>query len=148
MCTNVRLSQACCNLTRLPQPRNFHMGSYVCTTSSDFLFADDAKLCKHNCSIFSCPTVTIFLYLELVQSAQLKCVKSQKISTSYQFNSTPLPQLSQHRDLGLLLSYDLSWSKHYQQISVKVYKYFGTFLKISNLYRLESYFTSCLSDPS
>ena len=56
-----------------------------------------------------------------------KCVNlcfNNKITTSYQLDSITLPQLSQHRNLGLLLSHNLSWSNHYQWISAKVYKYF------------------------
>ena len=59
-----------------------------------------------------------------------KCVHLSFNNTSYQINSTSLPQLSQHCDLGLLLSYDLSWSNHYQQISAKAYKYFGLLIRI------------------
>ena len=62
-----------------------------------------------------------------------KCVNlsfNNKIPTSYNINSTSLPQLSQHCDLGLLLSYDLSWSNHYQRISAKAYKYFGLLRRV------------------
>ena len=51
-----------------------------------------------------------------------KCVNlsfNNKIPTCYQINSTTLPQISQHRNLGLLLSHNLSWSNHYQWICIK-----------------------------
>ena len=57
-------------------------------------------------------------------------VSALVFSTSYQIDSTTLPQLLQHHDLGLLLSHNLSWSNHYQWISAKAYKYFGLLRRV------------------
>ena len=110
------------------------------TSSNILLFADDAKLFKH---IIQFPHIHEFqndldLLYDWSVSNELnfnisKCVNlsfNNKIPTSYNINSTSLPQLSQHCDLGLLLSYDLSWSNHYQRISAKAYKYFGLLRRI------------------
>ena len=110
------------------------------TSSNILLFADDAKLFRH---IIQFPHIHEFqndldLLYDWSVSNELnfnisKCVNlsfNNKIPTSYNINSTSLPQLSQHCDLGLLLSYDLSWSNHYQRISAKAYKYFGLLRRI------------------
>ena len=103
------------------------------TSSNIFLFADDAKLFKH---IIHLSDVKEFQNdIDLLHDWSVsnglnfnisKCVNlsfNDKIPTSYQIDSTTLPQLLQHRDLGLLLSHNLSWSNHYQWISAKIYKY-------------------------
>ena len=48
-----------------------------------------------------------------------------KSPTLYSIDSTVLPQLHSHRDLGLMLSDDLSWKNHYVHITSKAYKYLG-----------------------
>ena len=39
--------------------------------------------------------------------------------TLYSIDLTVLPQLHSHRDLGLMLSDDLSWKNHYAHITSK-----------------------------
>ena len=85
------------------------------TSSNILLFADDAKLFKH---IIHLSHIQEFQNdLDLIYDWSIsnelnfnisKCVHLSFNNTSYQINSTSLPQLSQHCDLGLLLSYDLS----------------------------------------
>jgi len=40
-------------------------------------------------------------------------------------DNTPIPQVESHKDLGLILSEDLSWSRHYKFIIARAYKILG-----------------------
>ena len=40
-------------------------------------------------------------------------------------NGVPIPSCSQHKDLGIILSHDLSWSHHYHYILSKAYSKLG-----------------------
>jgi len=44
----------------------------------------------------------------------------------------PLPHPNFHCDLGLQLSSDMSWSKHYEPITAKAYKYLGMLGRVFN----------------
>ena len=48
-----------------------------------------------------------------------------KISTSYTMFDTSISHIDCHKDLGLVLSEDLSWSKHYNFITARAYKVLG-----------------------
>ena len=54
-------------------------------------------------------------------------------SSSVSVNGTLLPLLQSHRDLGLFLSDDLSWSNHYDHINSKAYKYLGLLRHVFNI---------------
>ena len=46
-------------------------------------------------------------------------------NTTYIMSDTPIPYLDSHKDLGLILSEDLSWDKHYKFIIAHAYKLLG-----------------------
>ena len=52
--------------------------------------------------------------------------------TTYSIDNRQLPQLPLHRDLGLQISSDMSWSKHYDSITAKAYKYLGLLRRVFN----------------
>ena len=57
-----------------------------------------------------------------------KCVSlsiNQKFNTTYTIDLQPLPQLDSHRNLGVLLSTDLTLCTHLDHISSKAYKILG-----------------------
>ena len=61
-----------------------------------------------------------------------KCIHlsfNSKLATTYFINSSSLPQ---PHSLGLQPSLDLSWSKHYEYITSKTYKYLGLFRCVFN----------------
>ena len=67
--------------------------------------------------------------------------------TSYLVGRDTLLQLHSHRDLGILLSNDLTWSNHYEHIISKAYKYLGLLRRIfgncQSIRAKNSLFNSC-----
>jgi len=45
-----------------------------------------------------------------------------KLDTTYTMSDTCIPRTDSHKDLGLILSEDLSWDKHYKIITAHAYK--------------------------
>ena len=100
-----------------------------------FLFADDAKLSKN----IVVPTDQLCLREDLNQLFSWginndlrvsipKCNHlsfNSKFTTTYSIDGCPLPHPNLHRDLGLQLPSDISWSKHYESITAKAYKHLG-----------------------
>ena len=48
-----------------------------------------------------------------------------KVVTSYTMFDSPIPHSDFHKDLGIILSDDLSWNKHYSLITARAYKVLG-----------------------
>jgi len=102
--------------------------------SKPFLFADDAKLLKiiklsdhsllqQDLDQFHTWTIHNDLLCSINKCIQLSF--NLKTPTLYSIDSTVLPQLRSHHDLGLMLCDDLSWKNHYVHITSKAYKYLG-----------------------
>ena len=102
------------------------------SSSQPFLFADDTKLLK---TIFQ-PSDILLLQKDLdsfnnwsivneLYFGIPKCVFlsfNSKLSSSYHIDSNALSHPSEHRDLGIQMSSDLSWSSHYNMICSKAYR--------------------------
>ena len=48
-----------------------------------------------------------------------------KFNTIYNMSDTCIPCMDSHKDLGIILSEDLSWGKHYKSITTRAYKVLG-----------------------
>ena len=48
-----------------------------------------------------------------------------KLDTIYTISDTCIPRSDSHKDLGIILSVDLSWDKHYKTITSRAYKLLG-----------------------
>ena len=48
-----------------------------------------------------------------------------KLDTTYTISDTCIPRSNSHKDLGITLSVDLSWDKHYKTITARAYKVLG-----------------------
>ena len=48
-----------------------------------------------------------------------------KLDTTYTISDTRIPHSDSHKDLGLILSEDLRWDKHYKAITARAYKVLG-----------------------
>ena len=53
---------------------------------------------------------------------------NSKFSTSYHVNNIPITHSNTHRDLGLIISSNLSWKEHYSSITSKAYRSLGLYL--------------------
>ena len=98
-------------------------------------FADDTKYFKHitdysdqtglqdDIDALTAWSITSNLKFNLNKSVHLsfKC----KIATSYTMFDNTILHTDSHKDLGLVLSEDLSWNKHYTFIIARAYKILG-----------------------
>ena len=48
-----------------------------------------------------------------------------KLDTTYSMSNSIIPHADSHKDIGLILSEDLSWDKHYKDITARAYKTLG-----------------------
>ena len=46
-------------------------------------------------------------------------------TTTYTVNGNPIKQLLQHKDLGVIFSYNFNWTDHYKTITTKAYQILG-----------------------
>ena len=53
------------------------------------------------------------------------CLCNSLPHADYSMNGVPIPSCGQHKDLGIILSHDLSWSHHYHYILCKAYSKLG-----------------------
>ena len=71
-----------------------------------------------------------------------------KFSISYHVNSTHITSSNTHRDLGIILSSNLSWKEHYTSILSKAYQTLGllrrTFSSNLNIHAKKSLYTSLI----
>ena len=64
-------------------------------------------------------------HLKFNLNKSVHLVFKSKIPTSYTMFDTSISHTDSHKDLGLVLSEDLSWSKHYNFITARAYKVLG-----------------------
>ena len=120
-------------------------------SSSDLLlFADDAKCAHHISCLSDCLSLQFDLdHLTLWSEAwnlhfnKEKCVilrisrKQSPTLFNYHISGDPLVTVSTHKDLGILLSSNLSWSSHYDLLLKRAYR-------ILNLIRRTFYNVNCV----
>ena len=103
---------------------------------SDLLkFADDAKCFMHiiteldqialqedvNALVTWSSTTDMNFNLKKTVHLSFKC----KAATSYYMFDTVISHQNSHKDLGIIISEDLSWNKHYSFIIARAYKILG-----------------------
>ena len=112
-----------------------HVNDLLSSIENSNYFADDDKLYRS----INCNTDMTILQLDInllyswsidnhIHSNASKCISlffNKKHSTNYHMVINQLPQQASHRDLGVLLSFDLSWSHHYDHICANAYKALG-----------------------
>ena len=98
-------------------------------------FADDTKCFMHICTtsdyialqediiaLFTWSRETDLNFnLKKFVHLSFKC----KLETTYTISDITIPHNDSHKDLGLILSENLSWDKHYKSISARAYKVLG-----------------------
>ena len=113
----------------------------IIQSSKPFLFANDAKLLKiikqlsnyqllqQDLDQIHIWTISLMVIYYSALTSAFRISFNNKTPTTYSIDSTILPQLHTHRDLGLILSDDLYWRNHYEHTSIyitsKAYKYVG-----------------------
>ena len=98
-------------------------------------FADDTKCFKHICTLTDSEVLqeNVIALLTWSKDTDLnfnlkKFVHlsfKRKLETTYTISDITIPRNDSHKDLGLVLSDNLSWDKHYKSISARAYKILG-----------------------
>ena len=120
-------------------------------------FADDTKCFLHistlsdhstlqedtyHCTITWSRDNDLDFNLKKVVHLSFKC----KLDTTYTISDTSIPHCDSHKDLGLILSADLSWDKHYKSITASAYKLLGlicqTFLSSHSTFTMVKLYVS------
>lgn len=99
------------------------------------MFADDAKILNSLTSILASEDLQQDLDSFNTWSKEwkvllnaLKCARIQfslkKVEPEYQYkaDTTVINTMSSYRDLGIVLNYNLSWTKHVDEICMRAYK--------------------------
>ena len=106
--------------------------------SSIYLFADDTKCFKKVSSAIDCSLLQEDLHQLFSWSLKWnlhfnghKCVllrfHSHDTCTLYDYkiNNIPIQALDSHRDLGIVMSGDVTWSSHLKMITARAYRILG-----------------------
>ena len=107
----------------------------VTTVSKSLLFVDDTK-CFNNVSntmdLVSLQQDLDFIARWSIQSSlKFNTTKSvhlsfkSKVTTTFKLLDVPVVTNTTHKDLGIILSVDLSWDYHYEHITSKAYRMLG-----------------------
>ena len=121
--------------------------SAVTTVSKSLLFVDDTKCFNHvsnthdtttlQCDLDSIARWSIQSSLKFNVSKTIHLSFKSKIATTYKLLYDPIITNTTHKDLGIILSTDLSWNHHHEYITSKAYRMLGllrrTLSKSSNL---------------
>ena len=98
-------------------------------------FADDTKCYKHildysdqdafqdDINALAAWSNTSQLKFNLTKSVHLSF--KYKFATSYHMFDSPISHTNSHKDLGLMMSEDLKWDKHYSHITARAYRVLG-----------------------
>ena len=135
----------------------------IASSSTALMFADD-NVTKCYRSI-SCPDDCLLLQQDLDSISDWcatwnlsfnsnKCAtihfshSSPSTISTYCLNGDLISDTDHHRDLGIIMSSDLSWSNHYDSISAKAYKTLGlircSFYHTSSIYTKKVLYTSII----
>ena len=108
------------------------------SNSNLLLFADDTKCLKSITNLADChklqddiDKLSLWCNQWRMKFNITKCVllsfhsKQVKVIHSYQLNGQSINSCEVHRDLGILLSHNLTWSAHYNHITARAYRMLG-----------------------
>ena len=120
--------------------KNYRPISLLCTISKVLLFADDATCVKsinglddYRALQQDLHNLTSWSYQWNLHFNESKCAllrfTPRSVDPSYNptyfINNYPVATKESHRDLGVLISKDLSWEDHYDYMLSEAYKTFG-----------------------
>ena len=108
--------------------------------SSAFIYADDTKCLKHQSGLNTTEMnllqkdldnlfqwgITSDLYYHFSKFAHLQFwLKSYMTATSYFIDNKPIATVDSTKDLGIIITQNLTWENHYKLISGKAYRILG-----------------------